>query len=93
MNYNENRTNYQQPKLDFQYNEMTVLFLYRNKYILLDSLMWNMAGYFYESRRITKYKLTSKNIRPYSTSNCLISDLFSNEFKTYIKEKKFEDKI
>jgi len=62
--------------------------------------MWNMAGYFYESCSTfdqplgeSKYKLMSKNIQPYSTSNCLISDLLSNEFNTYIKGKKFEDKI
>jgi len=61
-----------------------------NKYILLDSLMWNMAGYFYElkiSKGSSKYSVTCKNIQPYPTSNCLISDLLSNEFRTYIKKK------
>jgi len=49
--------------------------------------------YFDEPLGESQYKLTSKNIQPYSTSNCLISDLLPNEFKTCIKGKKFEDKI
>jgi len=48
--------------------------------------------YFDEPSDESKYKLTSKNIRPYSALNCLISELFSNEFKTYTKEENFRKK-
>jgi len=48
--------------------------------------------YFDEPLGESKYKLTSKNIWPYSTSNYLISDLLSNEFKMYTKEEKFRKK-
>jgi len=40
----------------------------------------------------SKYTLTSKNIQPYSMSNCLISDLLSNEVKMYTKEENFRKK-
>jgi len=40
----------------------------------------------------SKYGVTRTNIQPYSTSNCLISEVLSNEFKTYTKEKKFSIK-
>jgi len=50
---------------------------------------WNMPGYINESEGESKYKLTSKNIEPYSMSNCLISDLLFSEIKTYIKEENF----
>jgi len=59
--------------------------LYYYIYLIIYILMWNsMAGYF------TSH--ASKNIRPYSTSNSIISDLLSNDFKTYIKEEKISEK-
>jgi len=66
-----------------------IYYLYQSMHILSEILtriffwifLWVKPCF---DRPMSKHKLTSKNIQPYSMSNCLISNLLFNKIKTWV---------